>query len=360
MNLKTGLLLFTMVLAPALPAHALDETKAADVMQKAVDLFIRPGYHDFRTKAEALSTATDTFCGAPSEAGLKTLAGAFTTVVTAWGHIEIVQSGPVMDENRFDRVLFYPDRKGMGLKQVQSLLATPQDDATDAAHLKDKSVAIQGLSAYEFVFFGSYPESVVHDKNNFRCRYGAAIAHNIASIAGEVDDAWSKPGGIADQWKKPSATNKVFRTGQEAITALIGIHVHGLETVRDQRIKQFYKGKGEKALPKQALFWRSGNTAAVLSANVDGLMTLWETADPGVFLPDDSRSLSSSVLFDYKTVRGGLSRLDPPTAENLGEAKYVARLDFIELTLKDTIQRIDNDIAASIGLGASFSFSDGD
>jgi len=191
-------------------------------------------------------------------------------------------------------------------------------------------------------------------------RYGLAIAKNVEAIGGELDTAWNAPGGIQDDWKHPSADNPVYRDNGEAIQALIGLHVNGLEMVRDKRIKLFYRGKGAKVSPKAAIFWRSGNTARALAANIDGLGTLWKVSDMGALLPEDVRSLADSAGFDYRTAVAALRKLDPPTAEALNDKKYLARLDFIEFTLKDAIKRVNNDVGGAVGLGAGFSFSDGD
>ncbi|MBB1249347.1 imelysin family protein [Rhizobium sp. G21] len=79
-----------------------------------------------------------------------------------------------------------------------------------------------------------------------QCRFGLAVSRNIESIAGELSAAWDAPDGVAKNWKEPGAANPVFRTGDEALQAMIGIFVHGIETVRDQRVKPFYKGEGKR------------------------------------------------------------------------------------------------------------------
>lgn len=50
-------------------------------------------------------------------------ASGFADTVSSWSTIEIVRVGPVIEKNRFERVLYYPDKKGLGLKQVQRYLA---------------------------------------------------------------------------------------------------------------------------------------------------------------------------------------------------------------------------------------------
>jgi uncharacterized protein len=359
--LKTALALSALLAAAVgTPALALDDIVAKQVMAKAVDFYIRPAYADFHAKASVLAEATAKLCAVPSEAELKTVGARFSDTIEAWGKVEIIREGPVLEQNRFERVLFYPDRKGIGLKQVQALIAKPDEAVTDPKALGERSVAIQGLGAFEFVFFGSYPEGVVAEKNSFRCRYGLAIAKNVEGIAGELKAAWDDPKGIANDWKNPSKDSAVYRNSEEAMQALIGLHVHGVEMVRDQRFKPFYKGRGEKVTPNAALFRRSGNTIRAIEANVDGLGKLWQVSDMGLLLADNQRALAGNVLFDYKAAAAAIGKLPAPTAEALKDEKYLAKLDVIEFTLKDAIARINNDVGAAVGLAAGFSFADGD
>ncbi|MCB1447887.1 MAG: hypothetical protein KDJ87_19415 [Rhizobiaceae bacterium] len=359
MRLIAGLSILVSLLA-APPALAFDHAAAARAMANAVDGFIRPAYADFHAKTATLAAATHDFCADTSDAGLRDVQARFADTVESWGHIEFLRLGPVLAENRFERVLFYPDRKSTGLKQVQALLAHPDETVTDAAGLGTRSVAIQGLGAYEYLFFGAYPEGIVADKNGFRCRYAMAVARNLESIAAELQSEWDAPEGVARDWKNPSADNPVFRDDKEAISALIGIAVHGLEAVRDQRIRHFYKGKGAKVSPKLAVYWRSGLTMAALSANIDGITSFWKTTDFRLLLDKDIGSIADSVTFDLNAARKALESLDQPSADRLADPKYLAKLDFIEFNLKDAMERIDGDIGGAVGLGAGFSFADGD
>jgi predicted lipoprotein len=360
MNDTVRCLAFLAALTAATPSFAVEDATAKAVVAKAVDLYIRPAYKDFHDKAHALAEETSDLCAQPSDERLKSVGARFAETIDSWGRIEILRDGPVLAENRFERVLFYPDRKSTGLKQVQALLAKQDETVTDAAALKTRSVAIQGLGAFEYVFFGAYPEGLVSGKDSFRCRYGLAIARNVEGIGGELQAAWDAPDGIQAQWKSPSADNPVFRDGAEAIQALVGLHVHGLEMVRDQRIKPFYKGRGLKITPRAAVFWRSANTMTLVGANIKGLETLWKVSDMRTLLPEDTRSMADAIDFDYRSAATAAARLGQPTTDALADVKYLARLDFIEFNLKDAIARINTDVSKAIGLGAGFSFADGD
>ncbi|MHA7969434.1 imelysin family protein [Rhizobium sp. CAU 1783] len=361
-GLLTALGLATTALAQdaTLAPPSLHTEAVPAVLQKAVDDFIRPGYRHFRDEASLLEKDMHAFCAAPTEAGLQTARDAFGKTVAAWSTIEIVRVGPIIENNRFERILFYPDRKSTGLKQVQAVLAKPDESATSVATLKDKSVAMQGLGALEFVLYGTGSEKLSTEKDGFRCRYGAAIAGNLVRLGDELVTEWDRPGGIQDAWKHPGPENPVFRDGREAITELLGILVHGAETIRDQRIENFYKGEENNTFPKQAIYWRSGKTWASIEGNIEGLRTLLKVSGMVELVNEDTRSIVSSIDFVAKSLSRVAGTIDPDVEKAVTDPAERAKLDFLLLNSKDLILRLNNDYGGAIGLAAGFSFSDGD
>lgn len=189
------------------------------------------------------------FCAAPSATTEKTAKDAFADTVSSWSTIEIVRVGPVIEQNRFERVLYYPDKKGLGLKQVQRYLSDKDESVTTAEGLSGKSVAAQGLGALEFILYGTGADELLDKKGDFRCRFGAAIAGNIADVAAELSDSWNAADGAQKNWTQPGPDNPVFRDEREALVALLGILVHGAEAIRDQRIETFTRGRTRRRFP---------------------------------------------------------------------------------------------------------------
>lgn len=369
-SLALGLCLATIALpafaqeGSALSPRVVNEAAVPQVMAKAVDDFIIPGYRNLSNKTAALATATAALCQAPSPASQDKTKAAFSDLVQAWSTIEIIRLGPALAQNRFERFLFYPDRKSTGLKQVQAILAKSDETATSAATLKGKSVAAQGLGALEYVLYGNGSETLVGKTGDFRCRYGVAISQNLDSIANEFLAEWQKPDGIQAAWKNPGPGNPEFRDSKEAATELLGIFVHGVEMVKDQRLKPFYAGTvdgvEDKGHPKSAIYWRSENTMPSIAANFAGLKTLFDVADMQSLLPEDSRSVAGSADFVFKSVIGISQNIDGPIADAIADDKSRGKLDFLTLNTVDLLGRLNKDFGGAIGLGAGFSFADGD
>jgi predicted lipoprotein len=338
-----------------------DPTAIRTVVANAVDDFIRPGYRNFHDAAGGLAESMETLCADPSPATLAEARKSYTAAAAGWARIEIVRTGPAIEQNRFERILFYPDRKSTGLKQVQALLAKPDENATSPEGLSGKSVAMQGFGALEFVLSGTGAEALASDPESFRCRYGLAVSRNIEEIAGELVTLWNAPDGVQKAWKEPGPDNPVFRTEQEAMTALLGILVHGAEMVRDQRIEAFYKGDGKPIFPKQAIFWRSGNSWTMIAGNLEGLRDLIAASGMAALLSEDQRvAIIGSADFVLASMLRVTAQMDTNMETVTSDEKERRKLDFLLVNGRDLIGRLNDDFGGAIGLTSGFSFSDGD
>ncbi|MFD1744686.1 imelysin family protein [Rhizobium helianthi] len=342
------------------PPPVLTREKTVALMEATIEKVIEPGYRDFTDKAGQLTDRMMQLCSMPSQTNLEQARDAFARTARSWGRIEIVRVGPVLEQNRFERVLFYPDKKGLGLRQVQALLASADETATSPATLAGKSVAVQGLGALEFVLHGTGWEEVATKADSYRCRYGLAIAGNIQRIGTELVQAWNGGDGIARDWKNPGPDSAAFRTNEEAVTAVLGILVHASEALRDQRIETFYKGPEAQAFPRQALFWRSGLSFAMLTENLEGVQTMLDESGIATLLNEDQQSIVSSIDFVLKSLINTISRIDPDVEKAVTNPEDRQKLDFALLNSRDLIIRLNDNLGGGLGLGAGFSFSDGD
>lgn len=340
----------------AAPASA---SKAIDIVNGAIDGFIRPAYGTFHKATTSLVEAENALCKTPSQAALDTARNAFSATVDAWSRIEIIRFGPVTEQNRLERVLFWPDRKGTGLRQVQAALADKDPTAADAAQLAQKSVAMQGLGALEFVLFGTGAEALaVGDEH--RCAYGAAIAGNLDTIAAELDAAWTDPAGFASIWANPSADNPLFRDGTEAVTELMDVFVTGTELVRDVRLGGLLGKEPKDDRPRQALFWRSGKTVDALAGNLAGMRALLDASKLADALPADQSFLAGSALFEFSNAANAAAGTQGPIADVLADPDKRAKLAYFGLVTSSLSDIFGTRMSGALGLTAGFSSLDGD
>jgi len=342
------------------PAMAQLSTSPGEVMRGAVNNFIRPAMTNFGAKAEVLDAAVAQLCTTPSEANLSAVDTAFGDTALAFGRIEAIRVGPIMQENRAERLLFWPDRKGIALKQVQAILAGQDESATDPATLKSKSVAVQGLTALEFVLYGTGFETLKTAEGAFRCRYGLAIAQSVASVADELVIAWDAADGIALHLMKPSAEFADYRTPIEAQEELVGILSHGIEAVRDTRLNPFLAKDGAAAKPKLALFWRSGLTVPMMRANVDGLASLFALSGIAGGVPADKADLPAAIIAEFAKADAALDLVTDPVEAAVADPAQAQALADVVTTTQQLGVLIGEQLSAALGLSVGFSSLDGD
>lgn len=330
-----------------------DPADVQRVLTNAVTEVIRPAYARFAQAAGTMRETLDDHCRGPDTESLETSRRAFSQLVGFWGRVEYLRFGPVMQESRLERILFWPDRRGIGLRQVQALLAEKDDSATSRQSLSEKSVAVQGLTALEFLLFGTGSDNLM-SPGSYRCSYASAIAANVAFIAASIDQGWRGDEPLAPL-DLPGGEK-----GAEALNVLIGALVHGLEDIRDTRIRVVLGDTPEADRPRLALFWRSANTISMIRADIAGLAELFEGSDMASLLPEDLGGIAESISFEFGQSRDLANRIDDPVADALKTDAQRRQLVLLEIVLKSLTERLDQRYAAAIGLSAGFSYSDGD
>jgi uncharacterized protein len=342
------------------PAIAAEPPGAAAMVQGAIEGYVRPAYASFASSAGALGEAVDALCAAHSPAQLAAARIAFSATVAAWSRVELVRFGPVTEENRLERVLYWPDRRSTGLKQVQAILAEEDASAVAPASLAGKSVAVQGLGALDFALFGTGSDDLANAAG-FRCAYAAAISGNVGTIAARLDAAWAEGEGVAGLWATPGPENPLYRDGGEALGELLDTMIHGLELVRDVRINGFLGQESAGDKPKQALFWRSGTTIAVLRGNLASIDGLLEASGMATHLPEDRRWIVQSARFEFRNADRALARLDGvPVDAILADPDLRSKLDYVRLVTSSLSDVIGRQLSGEFGLTAGFSSLDGD
>lgn len=338
------------------------ETAAHDaqaVLANTLNSYIRPSYASLVSGFEALGYATDKLCKAPSEMALVEARSAYRKSALTWSRVEWFRTGPAMAENRLERILFYPDRKSTGLKQVQRALAQEDADVTTPEAVARKSVAMQGLGAYEFLLFGKGSEILTTDQAAFRCAFADSVASNLVNIAGELQQGWQAGTPAAKLFVKPGTDNPLFRDDTEALNLVLGTMIHGLEAIRDIRIGSFLREPGMDR-PGSAVYRRSGLTMDSIGAGLEGLEALFNHSGIEQVLPEQDRDLADQVRFEFDQSIRTAESLDGPLQDLLADETSRKRLAYLKLSIRFIIQLLNNEIAPASGLVAGFSFGDGD
>ena len=330
------------------------------VVARSIGDFVRPGYVRLHDTTASLGQAVGGLCKTPSDASLEATREAFSATVDSWASIELIRFGPVTEDNRLERILFWPDRKSIGLKQVQAALADKDPTAIDATQLAGKSVAMQGLGALEFVLYGTGSEELSGEAGAFRCAYGLAISKNLETIAGELAAEWADPARFSQKWQEFGPQNPLYRDDSEVLTELLEVFINGLELIRDQRLGGFLGAEEKADKPKQALFWRSGKTADTLAANMEGLKALLDASGIGPALPETARWIGQSADFEFNNAITAAKASRGPVSDVLADPAKRGKLAYFGVVTSSLTELFGTRLSAELGLTAGFSSLDGD
>ncbi|MBN9278002.1 MAG: imelysin family protein [Hyphomicrobium sp.] len=354
-----------------LPATARAQSAAppafdhAGLARQALERHILPGYQHLAAATRSFDEAVMAYCRDTTAARRKGVDTAFDAVVSAWGRVEHIAFGPMAQHERLEKFMFWPDRRGIGARQVANALSKRDPDVLDVARLATKSVAMQGLPALDTLLFakdeGSDPEARRH-----RCGFAAAVAANLARIAQSVSEEWADPNGFSKIWLSPGPDNRPYLTPSETTLALAKSFDQGLEKVRDQRLA------GPLALNAQrrrlpAPLSNSGRSLLLVVANIEGLRDLYTeggieqaiVAANGDGPNAGGGALARLVANELATAHESLTPLvgaRSPFDDNRSAQRIIA----IGFPLKNARMTAASLLATAAGLPIGFNASDGD
>ena len=123
--------LAALLVGLALPAAAQSAIPSNEIIEGAIEGYIRPAFHQFAEETGSLELNLARLCEAPSADTLERARNQFKSTVIAFSRVEFLRLGPLTIADRLERLLFWPDRKGIALRQVQAALAEEDPTAAD-------------------------------------------------------------------------------------------------------------------------------------------------------------------------------------------------------------------------------------
>ncbi|MBB1593640.1 imelysin family protein [Achromobacter sp. UMC46] len=332
----------------------------ADLGERLARDYARPAVGKMVQAAAAVNEALGGWCAKPDAAGAARVGVAFSNLAQAWSGVEILRFGPLVQANRFERLAFWPDTRGVMPKQVQQLIAAGDPALLAPGALAGRSVAVQGLPALEYVLYGEPALLTQASAPTFAyaCAYARAVAANVSTISGDVAQAWSAQGEFGRQFAKPQAGNDLYRDPQEVAAEAMKALSTGLQFARDVKILPVLGGSAEAARPKRAAFWRSELSTRLLAANLDGLKAFYLAG--GYPLPKGGDWMDVSVRGELQNAAQTLRAVPTPLDAALKQEDGRRQLLLAALTIQNAKAIVDQDLAPALGVTIGFNALDGD
>jgi len=332
-----------------------------DLGERLVTGYIAPATQRFADAAEMLTARLQTWCEEPDTVGRAAIERDFGALVESWSGIEFLRFGPLVAANRFERIFFWPDARGVMLRQVQALLKQP-DVAGDARLLAGRSVAVQGLPALEYMLYrdGGLLAATrgASSSGEFatECAYAQASAHNLAERGKELAAAWH--GDYAALFARPGPANPVYRSSREVANEAVKAISTSLQFLRDVKLAPVLGNGPDASRARRAPFWRSGLTTRSLHAQVHGLLAFYEAGGWRYYPPQ--AWINESLTLELDGAQSMLAELSAPVAELLSDPEHYRRLQLVGQILANVKRIVDEYLAPAFGVTIGFNALDGD
>lgn len=359
----TLLLAATLGAAPGSAQEADTPVAFKPAVERIISRVIVPSYDRLVDAARDEQTAITDLCAAPGDDTLQAARDRFADLVLAFSAVEPYRFGPARDDNRFERLFFWPDRRSIGQRQVQALLAEEDPSALEVDSLRAKSVAVQGLLALDYVIADDDAAALAEAPAGYRCHYAEAISGAILKTAEAIRDGWTAPDGYGKLMRTAGPDNQVFRSHGEVVQEFLEAGREQLQVVRDMKIVAVIGEAPAAAKPKLAPFWRSGLVLPSLQANLQAIETLQEEGGLADLLPADAAFNADSLRFQLAEAGGvfsALSKSGRPWAEIVKDPAAHERLTYATIPITGALEILATRYPAALGLILGFNALDGD
>ncbi len=270
------LILAAILFGLASPALAQSAIPTHDIIGGAIDGYIRPGFQHFAEESSSLELNVAALCATPSGDALATAQNQFRSTVIAFSRIEFIRIGPLGTGDRLERLLFWPDRKGIGRcgrcrRRSPTRIRPPQQ----RRRLRARVSPCRASSPSNICCSAPATTNSARPPAPIRCRYAACDPRgSSASSRRPSMPKWqdrAQMGHLRTAADHPQPAHDDYRTETEVLEKLAATLIHGTEAIRDQRIGPIISEATGSPKPRSALFWRSSMTVPSLAADFAGL-----------------------------------------------------------------------------------------
>ena len=340
--------------APTLQAAPTDNQWQA-FSKAAVREHIIPRYQQLTDSSAQLSASIAQFCQQPNTSALADTRQQFHNTMAAWQGIQHVQFGPVEILMRNFSLQFWPDKKNLTSKQLNTLLSEENPYNLTPDYFRGASIAVKGLPALERLLFGNAPLSP------YGCQLTHAIANNVAMMTASIDLEWQ-----SQQLPRIDAApdgSDYYEDSTEAATELMKALVEPVEVIRDLKLLRPLHKSASRAKPRRAESWRSERSLQNIRLNLAALAEIYRgdnNASVKALLINEGQSdLAETIDKHFGTLDTQLAAVKMPLYKAVKDEQAHQQLRAVSDQLKVLHKELEEAmLALDIQLG--FNSRDGD
>ncbi|HVI87403.1 MAG TPA: imelysin family protein [Dongiaceae bacterium] len=329
----------------------------------------------FETAAEGLLAATQLLKAKPGVESFTAVVQGFNDVSDAWMAVQVLRFGPMTQNQRLDRIAYWPERSNTTEKQMTAFIAAADQSKLAPAGFAKASVALQGLSALERLLFDSEhgadgkpasDQALAHltaqePAAAYRIGLIGAIAANLLTIAKEGRAAWHElsarlaKGDQAGFAASPQeATNQIY-AGLVTIAQALGSQKLGLALGKSP----------EAAKPHQAEQWRAGRSLRNIDRNLAALKQglMGDPSGSAIALVTDAAvaaALKQKIETTFADCQQAIAAVGQPLDLAVADDKGRAEVQALLVKINQFRDILTNDMPKAAGITLGFNDLDGD
>ncbi|MDW3098898.1 MAG: imelysin family protein [Alphaproteobacteria bacterium] len=357
------------VLCSVIPAVAatpstLDDAAYAEVNAALVSGHVVPAYETLAATTRALDETTTSYCSGDPDTSMEALQQTFRETSDAWMGVEHVRFGPAELFMRNLRLNFWPQARGKVSDAIADALSSDEDLKTKP--VSQRSFAVQGLPALEYLVFAAADDGLGLTANAPHCDMAQAISGNMRVLATDVLTEWTEGDTAFQQvMTQPGPKNTHYQTPSDVTLVLFRSLHDGLQRVSSLKlipvlgkdIETARPGLGEAALSNRGVHNIRRNIAALeslyLGANEDGLTALTQANMQDTELD----ALMRKAFRKTRETADSISLSLPLAVKDTDER---ATLEKLSKQVRALRQIVAERLAPALGLSIGFNSLDGD
>jgi len=367
MNLNLVLAAGLVLSCTAMPAFGFTDADYAAAMSTTARNVIIPYYRGFEAATAALQVQIAALCEAPAPAHLDEARAAFAAIAQTWAGLQFLTLGPISEHQRAFRIEYWPDKRNVVGRQLADVLAKQDAAALEQERFATTTVGVQGLPAMERLLFDDnalqqFPKDAPGAA--FRCSLMAAIGDNLQNIATDVLTEWTageKP--YLARIEQPDADDEEMPSARDAAARLLNDLLTATIAMRDMKLLAPLGDSLRKAKPQVAEFWRSGQSIAMLSANLAGMRASFGI-DQGLggllSAQPEGKATAAALIAALDQASSTLGSITLPLDKAVADPAQRKQVEALAEQLEQTRDLLAGPVATKLNLPIGFNALDGD
>ena len=355
----------SLLLLVATPALALDDADYSDAVAATAKSTIIPSYQAFGETAKEMQTRLEALCKAPADDTLEAAQQQFAALATAWARIQYISFGPIFEHQRAFRIEYWPDKRNVVGRQLAEVLKKQEHAALEPERFATTTVGVQGLPALERLLFDDDAlVALASGDGDFRCRLFAAISNNLETIARDVVTGWTEgDNAFLARIEHPSETDEELPGGRATAGRLLNDLLTATIAMRDMKLLAPLGKSLERAKGQGAEYWRSGQSIAVLTANLEGWRALFGT-DQGLggllAAQPDGKKVADDVAATADQAAKALAEITLPLDKAVADAEQRKLVEAFAAQLIKLRDLLAGPVTTTLNIPVGFNALDGD